>query len=64
MIKARREIRPDLRWAEEEGTDIWAIHHGRLSISPLRPNLTDRDELEGLRAGADGLFLSLRQPNP
>ena len=61
--EVRREIRPDLRWAEEEGTDIWAIHHGRLSISPLRPNLTDRDELEGLRAGADGLFLSLRQPS-
>jgi 5'-nucleotidase len=60
--EVRREVRPDLRWAQEEGTDVWAVHRGCLSISPLRPNLTDRDELEALRAGADGLFASLLPP--
>lgn len=57
----RREIRPDLRWADE-GTDIWAVHRGCLSISPLRPNLTARDEMEALRPGAEDLFASLRRP--
>jgi broad specificity polyphosphatase/5'/3'-nucleotidase SurE len=56
----RRQIRPDLRWAQEEGTDVWAVHQGCLSISPLRANLTSRDDLDGLRAGAEGLFASLR----
>jgi len=55
-----RQIRPDLRWAQEEGTDVWAVHQGCLSISPLRANLTSGDDLEALRAGAEGLFASLR----
>jgi len=60
--RVRREVRPDSRWAQEEGTDVWAVHQGCLSISPLRPNLTDRDDLEALRPGAEGLFASLRHP--
>lgn len=56
----RREIRPDMRWAQEQGTDVWAVHRGCLSISPLRANLTSGEDLEALRAGADGLFASLR----
>jgi 5'-nucleotidase len=59
--RIRRQIRPDLRWAQEEGTDVWAVHRGSVSVSPLRPNLTARSELEALRLGVDGLFGSLHK---
>jgi 5'-nucleotidase len=30
----------------EEGTDRWAVEHGRVSMTPLRLDLTNEDELE------------------
>jgi 5'-nucleotidase len=62
--RVRRQIRPDPRWAQEEGTDVWALRRGCVSISPLRPNLTAQAELESLRPGAEGLFTSLRNLRP
>lgn len=58
--KVTRRLGPDTRWAQEPGTDVWAVHQGYVSISPLRPNLTDYAELEALRSGTDGLFDSLQ----
>jgi 5'-nucleotidase len=58
--KVSRRLGPDARWARDRGTDVWAIHRGCVSISPLRANLTDHAELEALRSGTDGLFASLR----
>ncbi len=34
----------------EEGTDRWAVHHGLISITPLRLDLTDEKLLERLQA--------------
>jgi 5'-nucleotidase len=62
--RVRRQISPDHRWAQEEGTDVWAVHQGCVSISPLRPNLTAKAELGALRQGIDGLFASLRSLAP
>jgi 5'-nucleotidase len=58
--RVSRKIGPDARWAKEPGTDVWAVHRGCVSMSPLRPNLTDHAEIETLRSGTDGLFASLR----
>jgi 5'-nucleotidase len=33
-----------------EGTDLWAVEHGYASLTPLRLDLTDHDELARLRA--------------
>jgi 5'-nucleotidase len=33
----------------EEGTDLWAIEHGFVSITPLRMDLTNHDELQRAR---------------
>lgn len=57
--KVSRRLGPDARWAQEPGTDVWAVHRGCVSISPLRPNLTDHTRLDALRSGMDGLLESL-----
>ena len=31
-----------------EGTDLWAVEHGFVSLTPLRLDLTDHEELEGI----------------
>jgi 5'-nucleotidase len=36
-----------------EGTDLWAVEHGYVSLTPLRLDLTDYGELERITA-ADG----------
>jgi len=33
----------------EEGTDLWAIYNNRISITPLKPNLTDPDVTQALQ---------------
>ena len=33
----------------EEGTDLHAVYHGHISVTPLRTDLTDRPTLEALR---------------
>ena len=33
----------------EEGTDLWAIEHGYVSVTPLRMDLTNHEELESAR---------------
>lgn len=35
--------------AEEEGTDLWAVHHDYVSMTPLRLDLTNHEELEMVR---------------
>jgi 5'-nucleotidase len=35
-----------------EGTDLWAVEHGYVSLTPLRLDLTDYDELERITADA------------
>lgn len=54
-----RRIEPDLRYAEE-GTDIWAVHRGLVSVSPLRATLTDLPSLERLQPLGSDLFSRLR----
>ncbi len=54
-----RRIEPDLRYAEE-GTDIWAVSQGLVSVSPLRATLTDLPLLERLQPLASDLFSRLR----
>ncbi len=34
---------------EDEGTDCWAVHHNKISITPIHYNLTDYDSLEFIR---------------
>jgi 5'-nucleotidase len=34
----------------EEGTDRWAVEHGLVSMTPLRLDLTDHEELKALQA--------------
>jgi 5'-nucleotidase len=34
----------------EEGTDRWAVEHGFVSMTPLRLDLTDHEELKQLQA--------------
>jgi 5'-nucleotidase len=34
----------------EEGTDLWAVRHGLVSLTPLRLDLTDHVALEDARA--------------
>jgi 5'-nucleotidase len=34
----------------EPGTDIWAMEHGEISITPLVLDVTDHDALERLQA--------------
>jgi 5'-nucleotidase len=36
----------------EEGTDRWAVEHGQVSMTPLRLDLTNEDELEKARRRA------------
>jgi 5'/3'-nucleotidase len=36
-----------------EGTDLWAIEHGHVSLTPLRLDLTDHRELERVAARSD-----------
>lgn len=38
-----------LNFKEEEGTDFWAIKRGYVSITPLRLDITDFDEIERLK---------------
>jgi 5'-nucleotidase len=33
----------------EEGTDRWAVEHGKVSITPLRLDLTDHDSLQRVK---------------
>jgi len=54
-----RRLEPDLRHAEE-GTDIWAVDRGFVSVSPLRATLTDLPVLKRLQPLASDLFSRLR----
>lgn len=36
------------------GTDLWAVENGYISLTPLRLDLTDHDELERVAARLDG----------
>ena len=36
--------------AEEEGTDFWALAHGYVSVTPLKPDLTAREAIPVLEA--------------
>jgi 5'-nucleotidase len=33
----------------EEETDLWAVRHGRVALTPLRLDLTDHEALSGAR---------------
>jgi 5'-nucleotidase len=37
----------------EEGTDLWAIYTGYISVTPLNLNLTHRDAAKDLAAALD-----------
>jgi len=37
-------------WEPLEGSDFSAVHEGWISVTPMRPELTDEDALEDLRA--------------
>lgn len=36
-------------WRPEPGTDFHAVHHGRVSVTPMRLDLTDGDAIERLQ---------------
>jgi 5'-nucleotidase len=40
---------PEPTGVEEEGTDIWAIAHGYISVTPVQLDLTAHDLIESLR---------------
>lgn len=40
---ARRRSNP------AEGTDLWSVYNGRISVTPLNLNMTDRGMLQKLR---------------
>jgi 5'-nucleotidase len=43
-------------WDNEEGTDYEAIHHGLVSVTPLRNDLTDYRALEEMKASGWGVL--------
>ncbi|MFA4836489.1 MAG: 5'/3'-nucleotidase SurE [Dehalococcoidia bacterium] len=53
-------VRSEPKWREVEGTDIWAIRQHRVSITPLRVNLTDSTKLHPLEELCSSLSLELR----
>ena len=48
----------------EEGTDVWALNRGLISISPLRLEVTDETVLPALREHAPRLESALKQVSP
>jgi 5'-nucleotidase len=51
-------------WEEVVGTDIWAVRHRRVSITPLSTDLTAHPLLPTLEALAGALREGLRHPPP
>ena len=48
----------------EEGTDIWAINKGLISITPLRFEITDHEIMPALRESVCSLGCDLGTPSP
>ena len=48
----------------EEGTDIWAINKGLISVTPLRFEVTDHEVMPALRECARPLESALRMSDP
>jgi len=47
-------------WAAEEGSDIWAIRHNRISITPMHADLTVAEQTSALETLCPSLLLGLR----
>lgn len=47
-------------WDLQEGTDIWAISHNRISITPLHTDLTSRSTISALEGLGAGLMRGLK----
>jgi len=52
-------VRGDPVWEEKEGTDIWAIRHKKISITPLPIKLVDSDR--GLKDTCLNLYKELKE---
>jgi 5'-nucleotidase len=48
------------RWVTEEGTDLWAMRNGLVSITPLESSLTGAAEVAMIEAACPALFARLR----
>ncbi len=49
-----------LRWVLEEGTDVWALRQGLVSITPLESSLTSACELAAIENACPAIFARLR----
>jgi 5'-nucleotidase len=47
-------------WVGGEGTDIWALKHNRISITPLHSDLTDHQQFPALRGMCPSLLTALK----
>lgn len=46
------------KWTSPKGTDLWAVEHGHISVTPLRIDLTDEPYMTGLAAIFDDSALT------
>lgn len=53
-------VRGKPQWNFDEGTDIWALEKGRISITPLHSNLTSARGISLLKELCDSIFQELR----
>ncbi|MDD5189650.1 MAG: 5'/3'-nucleotidase SurE [Dehalococcoidales bacterium] len=54
-VKYTLELDSDIKDHLVEGTDIWAIHHGYISVTPLQFNITDIQAMPLLQAGIENM---------
>ncbi len=54
--------RGTVEWTVEEGTDIWAVRDGRISITPLQSNLAANDKIIQLKSLCSYLLDGLKTP--
>lgn len=69
LVASQHDGRPGHSWSTHtaaelgiyEGTDIWAVHQGWISVTPLRPAVTDHDSIPGLAEYVPALQSDLRR---
>jgi 5'-nucleotidase len=55
-------VRARPAWEPTEGTDIWALINGKISITPLHVNLTSHSALPALEQLSSAIFQELGSP--
>ena len=57
-------VRDKPAWEPTEGTDIWALINGKVSITPLHINLTSHSAFPPLEELSNAIFQELGSPMP